>query len=356
MAFSNNIVTKPVTNSDISNAVNYASGDIKVLIQNGTIRWWSKAKPFQSSDDAFNEDDGVTTITRVAARKAANQGMNIGTMYSSAAAALDAAIALGDNVFAWSYIRPTSHFRYLDFDGYDASRDNYRHCPFMYRPTYTVLNDNDPLDFLGSVLQPDWAASDFASLDGWVLGMAFRLEGSRTTSYFTFDKTTDVPSSYFLTAGKYHFCVFFTNVSKSISDGAQAESFYLTPLPYTSVQRVLGTGIIFNSSGTYDVNLAGRKSVSGVNIGSTGRGRRITQVQFVFRTSASRVWSSAGTGEGDGNSYDAIDIPLDGGYAIASVIVTGTGMTSGSLYMRFVYNGRQDYLQLIPRSDIVMPQ
>ena len=355
MAFESNIVSKPISMGDISNAVNYSSLDLGTLITKGVIKYWSKAKPFEYNAIAFNEDDGITLKTRVAARKAANQGFNLGTMYSTAAAALDAAIALGSNVFAWSYQRPTSYFRMLDFDGYESNKDNYNNCPFKYRPEFTSLYDNDTLSF-NSILEADWDASDFATLDGWKIGIAFRREGANSTTYFTLDKNTSVSASYFLTTGTYHFCVFFTNVSKAIDGNATAASFYLTPLPYAgAVTKQSGNGVTFLNSGVLDINLAARKTISGVVLGSLGRGRRITQVAFVYRTSASRVWSSAGSGEGDGNTYDAIDLDADG-YTVGSVIITGSGMTSGNFYVRFVINGVQTYLQLIPRQDIILPQ
>lgn len=358
MGYSGNRVSKPVSMGDISSAVGYSSLDLGTLITSGIIKWWSKAKPFQYSAIAFNEDDGVTTKTRVAARKEANQGFNLGTMYSSAAAALNAAIALGENVFAWSYQRPTSYFRMLDFDGYDSSKNDYDNCPFKYRPEYSSVYDNETLPF-GGIMELDWDASDFATLDGWYLGVAFRHEDSTTTNYYTFDTTGSdysIPASYFVNLGTYHFCVFFTNKSKAITDATSAASFYLTPLPYAgTVTRGSGSGITFASSGTLNINTATKKSISGVRVRSSGRPRTITNVTFVYRTSASRVWSNASTGEADSTSFDYIDVTTSG-YSVGTLIFSGSGMTSGRFYMRFYRGGSRDYIELVPRQDIILPQ
>lgn len=345
MSINGGIVTAPVSNGDLATALNYASGDIRALYTYGVINWWSKAKPFNSS---WHESD--KSKTREQARKEVNQSFDIGSMYSSASAALDAAIALGTNVFAWSYVRPQTNKRYLDMDGYNMNKDNYTNCPFKYRPQFNAVYDGDTLPIDGQ-LEFDWSASDFATLDGWNLGVAFRREGTNITTWFTLDTTTSIPSTYFSVTGTYHFCIFFTNVSKAINANDLGASFYLTPLPYAgAVTRGSGSGVTISSSGEYGADFPTRKTINGIILRSLGRGRRITNVQFVWRTSASRVWSSAGSGEGDGNSYDAIDIPLESTHEFGIVSVTGSGMLSGNLYMRFYINGGQDYLLLVPKS------
>ena len=45
MAYSNNIITDPVSISDVQAAVSHTSGDLATLITAGTINMWAKYKP-----------------------------------------------------------------------------------------------------------------------------------------------------------------------------------------------------------------------------------------------------------------------------------------------------------------------
>lgn len=348
MGYSNNIVSKPISMGDISSAVGYSSLDLGTLITRGIIKWWSKAKPFQYSAIAFNEDDGVTTKTRVAARKEANQGFNLGTMYQSASACLNAAIALGNNVFAWSYQRPTSYFRMLDFDGYDSSKNDYDNCPFKYRPDSNKLYTGDVWDINTTSVEPNWSVSDFATLEGWKLCLIFRRPNDtleNQTSYFTFDKTTELSASDMTGTGEtYNCCIAFAQNSKDIDEDRISNFFYLTPLPYFQITRASGCPVSLTSC-----NLIDNTSANNIVMTAIGQNRTITDIQAVWRKSITgNAWSTPSTGEANGSIIiDTHEISTSGTTLLyngrpAILRVSSSDITTpGYLFLRFRYNGYQ---------------
>lgn len=99
--------------------------DISLPIQFGAINKWAKYKPFEGSEPNYD-----TKLLRDKARLAACQGLLIPNAKNSGLTASDGVysrtylaklveLAKDGTAPNWEYQRPTTWFRYLDFDGYN---------------------------------------------------------------------------------------------------------------------------------------------------------------------------------------------------------------------------------------------
>ena len=298
--------------TNIKNMLGESSNSTKDLALSTKINMWSKVKPY-------------------------NPNYTLGfsfSPYDNATNALDAAKTLANGGLAWTYQRPTSNYNFGSFNGYNHNAG----VPLYYKPTSTTLYTGDSLSVgsentLAGQL-PEIFLSDIFSAD-YTVRVAYRRSGNSIASLA--DGLT-VPATEFIGGYTYECCTVISN----------GTTLYLTPYPYFTVTRANGSPIMLVGC---SLNTT-RTSASNIIMRAIGQARTITDIQAVWRTSASRVWSTAGSGEADGtitiSTQDILttDTTLYNGTlpAILSVSTANINTSNGSLYLRFRYKG---YLQQV---------
>lgn len=248
MSYSGGIVSKPVTMTDIAQAVGNASRSLGYLITNGSIKKWAKKKPVR-----YDTNSAITD----AQRKSANHSFSF-TSYANLSSLMDAAVALGQSGEAWTYNRPRGvysnvrePFRMLDFDGYNSNIIS-EYAPFRYilNPRVAILSDTITAQIDPTVPSSGvWSQSDFVDIDGKYIGCAFREHG-RTGLPQAFTIENGTPSGLYtaLQSGKlYDVAFFFSNRTISLDDLNPAGTYYLTPWPLSDIKRVSDPQDIFTS-------------------------------------------------------------------------------------------------------------
>lgn len=135
--FANGKITKPISLTDIANAVKSNSRSLTDLIRYGTINKWAKCKPIN-----YPTTVGITDAQRKGTFADNANGIFYGVKGASVAGAIDKL-----HEATYEYYRPTgganSPYRAGDFDGYDVKARPTLYCSAA--PTEVYYNVNGSL-------------------------------------------------------------------------------------------------------------------------------------------------------------------------------------------------------------------
>ena len=113
MAYSNNIITDPVSISDVQAAVGHTSGDLATLILEGNINKWAKYKPVVYAS-VSSSNDGKGNVVNTSSIK---QMYGLTVPITS-----DPFTTYKNGGGEWTYTKPSggtaSPYRLADFNGY----------------------------------------------------------------------------------------------------------------------------------------------------------------------------------------------------------------------------------------------
>ena len=169
-----------VSIADIQAVLGLSRNDIGGLITEGNINMWSAVKPVE------HNLPGYTTAAKFAEL---NYGLNANVKSVGQ-------IATGHDGFYWEYTKPTTWFRFLDFDGYNhnaAGPDIYIHATPIYvnqsasgTITITFNADASEIPILGmSFKTTTQSGAPSVALSNWHLVFIIYIDGRNPQLYNT---------------------------------------------------------------------------------------------------------------------------------------------------------------------------
>ncbi len=189
MAHNNGVISAPVDiRGDIAAVLGVQSGDLAELCQNANVNRWSAHKPVEHNDPWNTTNQKFAEL---------DYGLSIGVKTVSQ-------IISDHSDFCWTYTKPSTWFRVMDFDGYNhnaAGPDLYLHTYPVYTNIQsgrmsimvTFYNDADEIPILGiPVKTTTQSGAPSEELSDWHL-VFILYKGQNTPSLFN----TDHPLSYF---------------------------------------------------------------------------------------------------------------------------------------------------------------
>lgn len=206
MAYSNGIVTAPISVYDIRSAVGLTTGDLGTLISNGTINMWAKYKPVTKAiiDTTGQLNSDKTWNTGVSDPWWKGTLNDYGIAYNGGRVSIsfqrsgivDALTTLATKITGgkngWTYLRPSggssSPYRYLDFNRYNRNASNpvsglrAEDVTASSTSAFTCMMDYRHPDDSVNIASRDYLVVQDIVGSGWYLGFAiYKKSGSTYT-------------------------------------------------------------------------------------------------------------------------------------------------------------------------------
>lgn len=248
MAYSNNIITDPVSISDVQAAVSHTSGDLATLITAGTINMWAKYKPVAKNliDTVTGQWDATNNKWLSSATWwKGNGNTDIGGITPKQFTTFSQLLSFYDgNLNGWTYTRPaggaSTPYRLQDFAGYNHN------APKAIENFFMAAEIRQHGQFTASAMMsmPD-ANADYISLadftsaafNGLYWGVAF-YSGTTFKCKLTADtagvaqiESTFSGAAVTLPIGTYKVYPFFSNKKISLTDTQETSGtkYYTCP-------------------------------------------------------------------------------------------------------------------------------
>ena len=251
MTLSGKRLKKPITVAEIGSCIGSSSKDVGTLVLHSNVNMWSRKKPVHISSPAPNRNLEWWKGTEN------NCGINPPARVSTFAA-VKALYNGGLN--GWSYTKPATYYRMLDFDGY--YHDAEPQINGLDAPP-TILSGNNiavsvgiresDLDSSGSgSLDMSEITVDGTALSNWYVGIALfendtKLVGWIATSKGLSAQQYEYPTTSSMAGKSYTIVPFYSKVYLSKDSGNSVDGA-LMPLPNLMPQRVT---VISRSSRLY---------------------------------------------------------------------------------------------------------
>lgn len=266
-------LTSPITISKLKTTFGTSYNKIGQICAYANINMWSKYKPFRSSSLCF-----ASISSRDSALAAANQGLAMGSTYSTPAACLAAAKSLGSGGSSWTYLRPrglssNEWYRLLDFDGYNHSAE----APMQFSFPYTSYAKQDSINVVEET-SAGMSKGDFSGLSSYnYLGLVIQKSGGTAMAVSWLYSASTKTINAAIDDGSYD-CAFFisnTNLGSTWGSASQSGSYILIPFPYKTLQisgaafTLYGDGVSASSSSygfTLHITSSRARSLTGLVI------------------------------------------------------------------------------------------
>lgn len=241
MTLSGKRLKKPITVAEIGSCIGSSSKDVGTLVLHSNVNMWSRKKPVHISSPEPNRSLEWWKGTEN------NCGINPPARVSTFAAVK----ALYDGgLNGWSYTKPATYYRMLDFDGY--YHDATPQINGLKAPP-TILSGNDisvsvgiresDLDSSGSgSLDMSEITVDGVSLNNWYIGIALFENDTRHIGHIATNRGLQAqeytyPTNDSMIGKSYTIVPFYSKVMLS-KDSGNATEGALMPLPNLMPQRV----------------------------------------------------------------------------------------------------------------------
>lgn len=229
MAYSNGIITAPVSIDDVKQALGVGSNDLGTLCKSVKINMWSRKKPviFNQLFPALDSDWWLST-----------EG-NCGIVASSLQSIEAVISAIDNNTITINYMRPSggtlSPYRISDFIGYNSAAA----FPFDQPSDKQYIKGGDNIFYVpidSSTKQDSVSLNNLGFVVGKYSLVIFKRILDSDVQFFTSDLPSDgnsvesVTVDMTLLSGEYDVYFGFSTLKKSEMGGATLPLFYALPL------------------------------------------------------------------------------------------------------------------------------
>jgi hypothetical protein len=250
MSVNNNIVSTPISTTDVGNLIGVSSHDVGTLCKASSINKWSRHKPVVRASVIKTTDTQFSAL---------HFGLNFPT--ADAASDVRAAMVAG----AWSYNKPTggasSPYRLGDFDGYKHTAispfttftSDIRSAVTGETITFTIsVNKTKPDDYsigVGDMLTSGYLGVAVFSSTGTYVGY---VTGSHDlSSLTTYSDTCSMPTTALSTGTYYAYAIHATTAQTAWSTG---DGDLIIPLPFAESHTSVDDNADYVKISVIDVN------------------------------------------------------------------------------------------------------